>query len=409
MLYETKPKPQKPKNKNNFIDAFENEILSFLERNKNIIDLITPIKQLILSTLKGFIGSYVNTFDILLYGSYAYNLQIESSDIDIRLLLNDHNMNITINTLINYFKTSLLFSNLEHIHKAKIPVVKIEINLIDFINVDNNQLSSNRIENEAISTISNFLNNNKEFNLLSEEKRKTLSKIKLDITYSPIEDNLTNNNIIRSIYFINQCSNSHKYLKGVFILLKFLFNKNKLNDSYKGGINSYCLIILIIAFIQHSFIQKKQFNTHSEIIINFLQFYSTFDFDQFMIDLTFPSIIKMRVNNYPTDAKMEVYELIANKNIASNCYNIANIQKILKLMEDEIKYKKKAIEENKVKPKDSTTNKKAKGKKDIKDKIEDIMDLISLGNNKNKENPEVNFFGNEDKSIIESLGTFELN
>ena len=62
-----------------------------------------------------------------------------------------------------------------------------------------------------------------------------------------------------------------------------------------------------------------------------------------MIDLTFPTIIKKRINNHPTNAKIEVNELIANKNIASNCYNIVNIQKILKLMEEEIKYKKKSL------------------------------------------------------------------
>lgn len=40
-------------------------------------------------------------------------------------------------------------------------------------------------------------------------------------------------------------------LYSIAILLKYLFQKKELNSTYKGGLGSYCTMVMILAYLKH--------------------------------------------------------------------------------------------------------------------------------------------------------------
>ncbi len=69
------------------------------------------------------------------------------------------------------------------------------------------------------------------------------------------------------------------------VLLKCFLYVRQFNNTYKGGISSYCLFIMIVAFLKEY--KMGFYNDYSHILINFLNFYgNNFDPDTTGIDLT---------------------------------------------------------------------------------------------------------------------------
>lgn len=132
-------------------------------------------------------------------------------------------------------------------------------------------------------------------------------------------------------------------IKYSFILLKIIFNSHNLNNSYKGGINSFCLYLLLLALF---IFRKNQYKSYFEVIIDFINFYGNiYIFENNVIDFKYqnPYVNKLntsQINNYLyfTNVSIEtnspivpiiIDPLFNNKNIAQNCFDIENIKKTL--------------------------------------------------------------------------------
>jgi DNA polymerase sigma len=58
-----------------------------------------------------------------------------------------------------------------------------------------------------------------------------------------------------------------------------------MGDAYKGGLNPYCVMIMLVAFLRHS--NLCDCTDVGEVLLQFLYFYSeVFDFKKICIDVS---------------------------------------------------------------------------------------------------------------------------
>jgi DNA polymerase sigma len=62
-------------------------------------------------------------------------------------------------------------------------------------------------------------------------------------------------------------------LKEVAILLKLFLADHELNIPYQGGISSYSLVLLIVAYMNFYKLQQSPYLTPSRLLMGFLDFY----------------------------------------------------------------------------------------------------------------------------------------
>lgn len=75
----------------------------------------------------------------------------------------------------------------------------------------------------------------------------------------------------RTTSFMEQKLATYSNLKQDMIFLKYLFNYNDFSNTYQGGLNSYGLFLLFLAFLE----QKKLFHKNtSQKVLRFMQFLS---------------------------------------------------------------------------------------------------------------------------------------
>ena len=123
----------------------------------------------------------------------------------------------------------------------------------------------------------------------------------------------------------------------IFFMKKFL-KKNKMNNYYKGGISSYSLFILLFAFIKY---KKGLMFTKENVGIllqQFLEFYATFDFYRYGINLNYPipffDYLSIGCVDFPV-----IIDPITSMNIGSGSYRIREIQQMLAKLACELKQK----------------------------------------------------------------------
>ena len=216
----------------NIILKTSNSIISSLISIKdikytNILFLCNKIKQCFSSDLSLFI-----------YGSYSTGTAINSSDIDISItLLSETQKEKTLEQLITdiYLYLSKIegFENLNPITTASVPILKLIIN------------------SETLNTSSNT-------------KNSPIDKTKVDLTF-----NLPNPR--QNIDYNNSKLKQYPEIKPLFLILKRLIKKSKLNSVFDGGLSSHSLFLMITSYIM---IIKT--NTHPnlwDILIDLLHFY----------------------------------------------------------------------------------------------------------------------------------------
>eukprot|EP01017_Pseudomicrothorax_dubius_P029099 TRINITY_DN3505_c0_g1_i4.p1 TRINITY_DN3505_c0_g1~~TRINITY_DN3505_c0_g1_i4.p1 ORF type:complete len:248 (-),score=14.89 TRINITY_DN3505_c0_g1_i4:83-826(-) len=98
---------------------------------------------------------------------------------------------------------------------------------------------------------------------------------RLDIT---IQD--ARHNGIKCVSVVHHFLSSYETLKPLLLVLKHLLSTISLNDTYKGGLNSYGLLLLIVAYLQMNYIttfpcnvRKIEGQVLGYILLEFLRFY----------------------------------------------------------------------------------------------------------------------------------------
>ena len=251
------------------------------------------------------------------YGSSISGLSIEISDIDIMVKLKENKnendyVNKVMNILIENFKKNNInyITNITPIFSASVPVIKIECNLCNdesFSNEVNNLIKKCEINYNDVTKLFFDIT----FFVVENEKNKIPSELMIDY----IKDNIM-------IY--------PQIIDIIYIMKRFLINK-KLNKSYQGGISSYSLFLLTLAFVK-SFKNNYELPIGS-LFIEYLNYYSNFDFYNTVIHPNNKDeniYLKIEDNQIFNKYNLNIIDPITGLNVAKSTFKIDQIQNALK-------------------------------------------------------------------------------
>lgn len=111
-----------------FSHKLHNDILEYSSNVKTILENVKPIKEVMIRIIKEMLNLSIDQdFTSELYGSYATDLSIESSDIDILIKLNSEGFDpeALISKICIFLASFKMFDNINPIASAAIPVIKL--------------------------------------------------------------------------------------------------------------------------------------------------------------------------------------------------------------------------------------------------------------------------------------------
>lgn len=229
--------------------------------NKTRKDTITRITTLITNSLQKDYSIEIN-----FYGSYATDFSIESSDIDILIgfkpidpVMESKTENILLQLSKAFIDEKDCFSKVEPICTASVPIIKLECNILK-------SLDSETTASIRQSYAFNF---------------EEIFTIKFDITFAqmnPLKEHPT----LKEVEFIKETAVIFPQLKQLLFVLKRYLKIQKLNSCFHGGLSSFSLFFLLIAFIK---IRNGRATGSGEILFDFFDFYSKLDFSHYTINV----------------------------------------------------------------------------------------------------------------------------
>ena len=119
---------------NEDIDKFNSDIESMLKILRKIKEIIRNHFELIIKEI------YTNNSKLEMYGSSLYQLDIESSDLDLSIVIT--NSNISLDSLVQHLlndKNKDLYLNINPIYTASIPIIKLEMN---YLNLNDDKINN---------------------------------------------------------------------------------------------------------------------------------------------------------------------------------------------------------------------------------------------------------------------------
>ena len=255
---------------------------------------------------------YNKNSKVEIYGSSTYQLDIESSDLDLsistksKLPLNNLEIYLSKNNYNNQY------IDINPIYTASIPIIKLEL---DFLKLNNNKI------NELYQSL---INNDYYKKCLKNNFYNNFNKIKVDISINSIN--------YKQIQFIKKGNNKFPQIKPLIKILKKLLILKNMNNSYKGGMGSYCLFLIIYSYLRmhKSFYENNNVDyNYGSLLIGFLFHYvMCIDFKYTIINpcLINPFIIsKIPIETIPT-----IIEPTTMKNAGNNIYKIVEVVNALK-------------------------------------------------------------------------------
>ena len=252
---------------------------------------------------------YNQNSKVEIYGSSLYQLDIESSDLDLSISTKSK---LPLNSLVTYLLNNNCnnqYLDINPIYTASIPIIKLDLDFLKLNNDKINDLYQLLINNEYYKMCinNNFYNN---FNI-----------IKVDISMNSIN--------YKQMHFIKKGNNHFPQIKPLIKILKKLLILKNMNNSYKGGMSSYCLFLIIYSYLR----MNKSFNNldynYGSLLIGFLFHYvMCIDFKYTIINpsLNNPFII----SNIPIETVPTIIEPTTMKNAGKNIYKILDVVNALK-------------------------------------------------------------------------------
>ena len=278
-------------------------------RDKYIKNIFEIINIILMEEKVDFLCSF--------YGSSISGLSIENSDIDIMVKLrkNKNEINyicrIMENMVYSLNKNNIKYlTNIIPIYTASVPVIKIECDL-----------SNDDYFSGEIKTIM------KKYDLAYND----ISKLYFDITFFEVENEKEKIPSELMIDYIKESISIYpQIIDIIYIMKRFLLNR-KLNKSYQGGISSYSLFLLTLAFIKNL---KNIYDLPiGSLLIEYLCYYSNFNFYSYVIQPNKDNEKEIFLKNesemiYKNNLK--IIDPITGINVAKSTFKIEEIQKAFK-------------------------------------------------------------------------------
>ena len=275
----------------NFLSKDISEFEKYVELN---INSSNNINEELLKNIEIAVNESIPDYQANLYGSYATNLCLPWSDLDIVLVPKNKKVNIKesnhilLTKLYEHLKNQKWIKSINYISSANIPIIKI--------------CSVEKYNNKLIDIS------------IQEEKHFGLKCVDL----------------------VKQFIVQYECLKPLVLSLKNILKRAHLNDPYKGGISSYGLILMIIYFL------KKQNssgidislgdnnNNLGQLFYDFLNFYAfNFDFENNIIYIknTSDDLVDLNYQNIGLNSRFIIIDpLNPNNNVAKSCFHVFEIK-----------------------------------------------------------------------------------
>ena len=243
-----------------FWQRLHNDIIDFSLHVNDNVSLVRPIKIEMINVFRSeLINEIESIINIIVYGSLATDLSIETSDVDLRVVFRDNtNINDEIVNFITFCnKKTDLFVSIKPIISASVPVIKLIVDLKKL-------KPSSKIVNERLEV----LEKNK-FNYPED-----VFLMKLDITFST-ENAPETKEVIDSVNYINKYSNKFPEILPIIYILKHALQKTNLNSAYNGSIPSFSLFLIVLAFtlFQRNIVKKSITYNLGTFLYEMLDFY----------------------------------------------------------------------------------------------------------------------------------------
>ncbi len=205
---------------------------------------------------------------------------------------------------LNNEENKNLFSKINPIYTASVPVIKLECEL----NIDEN--------------IKNYFLNYYSYNI------NEIINLKFDISFFKIDEKNKNIKIPSELIldFIKENINLYPCIIDIIYIMKRYLQNEKLNLSYKGGISSYSLFLLILSFIKSN--KNKLQMPIGSLLIEFLIFYSNLNFGNYIINPKndnkneiFEELFELN-NNY----LIHIKDPFSGLNVSKSSFKVSEIQ-----------------------------------------------------------------------------------
>jgi len=113
----------------------------------------------------------------------------------------------------------------------------------------------------------------------------TNKNIPVDLTYTDQSPQNINNGV-RAKNLIQQFMKEYPNFRPLILLLKQFLHHENLNNPYKGGLGSYCLVLMMISFLQIYHDRDTDNTNLGTLLLDFLQLYGDlFHFDKMIIQV----------------------------------------------------------------------------------------------------------------------------
>lgn len=242
-----------------FWQRLHNDILDFtLNVNENL-SLVKPLKMEVINDLRSSIlKAFESVVSVIIYGSFATDLSIETSDIDMRVVLRE-DINITkeIPTFINFLNAMNIFLSIKPIISASVPVLKLIVDLKSL-------KGKGGVIDEKLERLEEISH------LFIED----IFQMKVDITFST-ENGADTKEVSDSVAYIIKYSNKFPEIIPMIYILKHLLQKNNMNSVFHGGIPSFSLFLIVLAFtlFQRNIVKRSVLNNLGTFLYEMLDFY----------------------------------------------------------------------------------------------------------------------------------------
>ena len=284
------------------------DISMFNKESENCLLIIRKIKTEIKYYFESIIKNiYYKNSKIEIYGSSLYQLDIESSDLDLSISTKSKLSLDALVTFLTNNNDNQQYLNINPIYTAAIPIIKLDLDFLKLNNDKINELYQSLINNDyyKICIKYNLYNN--------------FSRIKVDISINSIN--------YRQINFIKKGNSHFPQIKPLIKILKKLLILKNMNNTYKGGMNSFCLYLIIFSYLRMNksfYVNNNNDFNYGSLLIGFLFHYvMCIDFKYTIINpcLSNPFII----SSFPLETIPTIIDPTTMKNAGKSIFKILDI------------------------------------------------------------------------------------
>ena len=286
-----------------YFESLNKDILSYIAEEDSFLSMLREVRLIVKDFIADITKKIYPDSTLSLYGSTLFKLDIESSDLDLSIFTK--NKSAALSQLLLFLSTSKdfsnLFDNITPILTASVPVIKLLVNPL-------------KLNNKNIISLYEKIHSSEYYRKYLFDK-KEIDYVKIDITLNSINQN--------QISFIETQLSTYPDIKILVKIFKRLLQLCQLNVSYKGGMGSYCLFLLVYTYVKTS--QKK--NNVGALLVEFLIHYGTLvDFERTVINPTQknPFIVCKQLNSFPI-----IYDPVTMNNVGKSLFKIFEIVNLM--------------------------------------------------------------------------------